>query len=104
MCRTAASRSCSRPAGCWLQAVIDNAREASPQPFARADIVRIPKIDSFTVSPDMPRNGVRQYGLTGENLEMIQRIGWTESEPVDVTVLPIPLPRPGLKQSIAVSL
>ena len=92
------------PAGCSLQAVIDNGREASSQPFTLAHIVRIPKIDSFTVSPDPPRNGVRQYGLTGENLEMIQRIGWTEIEPVDATVLPIPLPGPGLKQSMTVSL
>src|SRR5260370_4525905 len=35
---------------------------------------------------------------------MIQRVGWTEGEPVDVTVWPVPLPGPGLKQSIAVSL
>jgi hypothetical protein len=92
------------PAGCSLQAVIDKAREGSSQPFTLAHIVRIPKIDSFAVSPDQPRNGVRQYGLTGENLEMIQKIGWTESEPVDVTVLPMPLPGPGLRQSMAVSL
>jgi hypothetical protein len=92
------------PAGCSLRAVIDNGRETSSQPFTLARIVRIPKIDGFTVSPDPPRDGVRQYAITGENLEMIQRIGWTEGEPVDVTGLPIPLSGPGLKQSIAARL
>lgn len=92
------------PAGCYLQAVIDNAREGSSQPFTLAHILRIPKIDSFIVSQDQPHNGVRQYHLTGENLEMIQKLGWTESDPVDVSSLPIPLPGPGLKQSMELNL
>jgi hypothetical protein len=92
------------PAGCSLQAVIDNPREGSSQPFTLAHILRIPKIDSFAVSQDQPHNGLRQYRLTGENLEMIQKLGWTESDPVDVSSLPMPLPGPGLKQSVELNL
>jgi hypothetical protein len=92
------------PSGCSVQAVIDNGREGSSQPFTLAHILRIPKIDSFTVSQDQPHNGLRQYHLTGENLEMIQKLGWTEIDPVDVSSLPMPLPGPGLKQSVEVNL
>jgi len=92
------------PAGCSLQAVIDNAREGSSQPFTLAHILRIPEFDSFIVSQDQPHNGLRQYHLTGENLEMIQKLGWTESDPVDVSSLPMPLPGPGLKQSMELNL
>ncbi len=92
------------PAGCSLQAVIDNAREGASQPFTLARIVRLPKIDAFTTAADEPHNGLRAYQIMGENLEMIQKIGWTESDPADVVVLPMPLPGPGLKQSLAINL
>jgi hypothetical protein len=88
------------PAGCSLQATIDNGREGRSQPFTLAHILRIPKSDSFTVSEDPRPDGLRQYHLTGENLEMIQKIGWTENDPVNVSTLPMPLPGPGLKQSL----
>jgi hypothetical protein len=91
------------PAGCSLEAVVDNGREGRSRPFSLARLVRLPMIDSFTVTADRP-SGLRQYQLTGENLEMIQKIGWTESEPVEVNGLPAPLPGPGLKQTLELGL
>ncbi len=88
------------PAGCSLQAVMDNGRGGSSQPFTLAQILPMPQIDSFTASPDDPPNGTRQFQLTGTNLEMIEKLGWDESNPVDLSGLPAPLPGPGLKQSI----
>lgn len=92
------------PAGCLLQAVIDNGRDGSSQPFTLAHILRTPQIDSLTVSAAQPQNGVRQYQLTGQNLEMIQKLGWDQASLVDVFNLPTPLPGPGLKQSVEVNL
>jgi hypothetical protein len=91
------------PAGCSLEAVVENGREGKSRPFSLARLVRLPKIDSFTVATDR-LTGLRQYQLTGENLEMIQKIGWTDSEPVEVTGLPAPLPGPGLKQALELGL
>ncbi len=54
------------PAGCSLQAVIDNGRGGRSAPFLLAHILRMPQIDSFTVSADPPQNGMRQYQLTGD--------------------------------------
>jgi hypothetical protein len=92
------------PAGCLLQAVIDNGRDGSSQPFTLAHILRTPQIDSFTVSATPPLNGTRPYQLTGQNLEMIQKLGWDQASLVDVSNLPTPLPGPGLKQSVEVTL
>lgn len=92
------------PAGCSLQAVIDNGRGGSSQPSTLAHILRVPRIDSFTVSDDPQQNGARRYQVTGQNLEMIEKLGWDDERGVAVSTLPEPLPGPGLKQSIQINL
>lgn len=93
------------PAGCSLQAVIDNGRNGRSQPFALAHILRVPQIESFTLTDTTSHSGTaRQYQLTGQNLEMVAKLGWTGNEGVDVSGLPAPLPGPGLKQSIQIDL
>jgi hypothetical protein len=92
------------PAGCSLEAVIDNGRGGISQPAALAHILRVPQVDSFTVADGSPQNGIRQYQLTGQNLEMIEKMGWDDSNGLDVSGLPTPLPGPGLKQSIQLNL
>jgi hypothetical protein len=88
------------PAGCSLQAVIDNGRGGSSQPATLAHILRVPQVDSFTVADSPPQNGIRPYQLTGQHLEMIEKMAWDDSNGLDVSGLPAPLPGPGLKQSI----
>lgn len=88
------------PAGCSLQAVIDNGRDGSSQPFTLAHILRLPQIDSLTLTDTPPQKGTRQYQLNGRNLEMIEKLGWDDHGGVAVTEPPTPLPGPGLKQSI----
>jgi hypothetical protein len=92
------------PAGCSLQAVIDNGRGGSSQPATLAKILRVPQVDSFTVADDPPENGTRPYQLTGLHLEMIEKMGWDDNNGLDVSGLPTPLPGPGLKQSIGINL
>jgi hypothetical protein len=92
------------PAGCALQAVIDNRLDGSSQPFTLAHILRVPQIDLFTVAGTPPQNGPRQYQLTGQNLEMIEKLGWDDRNGLEVSGLPAPLPGPGLKQSIQIDL
>jgi hypothetical protein len=84
--------------------VIDNGREGSSQPVTLAHILRVPQVDSFTVADAPPQNGIRQYQLTGQNLETIEKLGWDDSNGLNASGLPTPLPGPGLKQSIQVNL
>jgi hypothetical protein len=92
------------PAGCSLQAVIDNGRNGSSEPATLAHILRVPQVDSFTADDAPPQNATRPYQLTGQHLEMIEKMGWDDSNGLEVSGLPAPLPGPGLKQSIQVNL
>ncbi len=92
------------PAGCALQAVIDNGVDGVSQPFKLARILRVPQIDSFALADPASRNSARVYQLTGHDLEMIAKLGWDERSGLEVSGLPTPLPGPGLKQAIQVSL
>ncbi|MBV9760589.1 MAG: hypothetical protein JO340_08495 [Acidobacteriaceae bacterium] len=96
------------PAGCSLQAIIDNGRAGKSQPFPLAQIVRLPQIDSFQVSADPapapPASAMRAYTLTGRNLEMIEKAGWDQSNGLDVSALPVPIAGQGQLQSLAVTL
>jgi hypothetical protein len=92
------------PAACSLQAVIDNGRDGRSQPFTLAHILRVPQIDTF-VAGETPAEGTnREYRLTGQNLEMIEKLGWDAAGGLDVAGLPSPLPGPGLRQSIQMNL
>jgi hypothetical protein len=92
------------PAGCSLEAVIDNGRGGSSAPFPLAHLLLIPRIDSVTVSSDPPQDGMWEYHLTGQALEMIEKLAWDANSGVEVAGLPAPLPGPGLKQALDVSL
>jgi hypothetical protein len=106
------------PAGCSLQAVIDNGRDGRSlsAPSMLAHILRVPQIESFTLSEasfgassgtgteNGGQNGPRKYQLRGQNLEMIAKAGWDENDGVDLTGLPAPVPGTGLKQSVQIVL
>jgi len=92
------------PAGCSLQAVINSGRAGKSQPFILAHIVRLPQIDSFTVSTGPAPSGMHVYTLIGRNLEMIEKAGWDQNTGVDVPGLPVPLAGEGQKQSLTIHL
>jgi hypothetical protein len=94
------------PAGCDLQAAIDNGRDGESQPFDLAKIVLLPQIDSITASTaNVPApNGATAYNITGQNLEMIQKAGWDQTNGIEPPSLPNPLPGQAQKQSLTVNL
>ncbi len=101
------------PAGCSLEGVIDNGRDGTSQPFTLANIIRVPQIDSFTltgdsapstVTGDAAPSGSHAYLLTGQNLEMIEKVGWDQTNGVEIGGLPTPLPGPGQKQCLSLRL
>ncbi len=94
----------SLPAGCLLEATIDNGQNQVSQPFPLALIIRVPQIDSFSLAAGTSSNGSRAYVLSGQNLEMIAKAGWDQTTGVDVPGLPVPVPGQGQKQSLAVNL
>jgi hypothetical protein len=99
------------PAGCTLQASIDNDRDGRSEPFTLAHLMRLPAVQSFQVDPAastpaglQPPTGLQNYALTGTNLEMIEKVGWDGASGVDVPALPTPIPGKGQQQSLTVGL
>ena len=100
------------PAGCSLEAVVDSGREGRSQPFTLAHIVRLPQIDSFLVSSPVPapisgappQAGIQNFTLTGRNLEMIDKIGWDETNSASISNLPTPIPGQGQEETLQVAL
>ena len=101
------------PAGCQLQASVDNGRGGKSQPYDLARITRLPQIESLTpVEPaatagtpaDTEPNQNVEYVFRGSNLEMIERAGWDPGTGTEVTALPTPIPGEGQKQTLSIAM
>lgn len=96
------------PAGCTLEASLDNGRAGQSQPFAVAHLIRLPRILSVTAATasataTVPA-GLHAFEITGDNLEMIGQISWDGNLGVDVSALPAAIPGQGQRQSLLVNL
>ncbi len=94
----------SFPAGCLLQAIIENGKTGRSQPFTLAHIIRLPQIESFSDTGQVQPDGKRIYALTGRDLEMIEKVGWDQLEGIPVAALPTPIQGQGLKQALQINL
>jgi hypothetical protein len=93
------------PAGCDLEARIENEKSALSKAFPLVRLIRVPKIDAITPPPD-PQGAPNSSGfyLEGKGLEMIAKVGWNSAPPVEVTALPSPIPGEGQRQRLPVPL
>lgn len=98
------------PAGCTLQAWLDNGRAGRSQPFTVAHLIRLPKIASVTPMASLaPADnavpvGLHAYEVTGENLEMIGQLAWDQNLGVEVSGLPAAIPGKGQLEALVVNL
>jgi hypothetical protein len=92
------------PAGCLVQAILDNRSGGQSDPYTLARIIRLPKIDLMSPTADETMDGRRIYQLTGSNLEMVERVGWDQLTAYDVTGLPAPIAGAGQRQMLRISL
>ena len=92
------------PAGCSVQAVLDNGPDGKSEAYPLAHILRLPQVDQFTPVKDQPSEGKHAYTLVGRNLEMIEQVGWDQLAGFPVTELPTPIAGEGQKQSLRVVL
>jgi hypothetical protein len=92
------------PAGCSLQALIDNDGRGRSEPFTLAHLIRLPRIESFQADKGTDEHGLRSYTLTGYDLEMIGEAGWAVDQGTRVGDLPAPIPGEGQKQILHIGL
>lgn len=92
------------PAGCTIQARIDNGPDGLSEPCRLGRLVRFPHVDSFQVISSEMDAGVYSAELVGTDLQNIEKIGWDADNGTPVTDLPSPIPGAGMKQSLKVKL
>jgi hypothetical protein len=110
------------PAGCTLQAWLDNGRAGRSQAFTVAHLIRLPRIvslaplgnpaaaDSLALAgAPVPPGGaapaaLQAFEITGDNLEMISQVGWDRNIGIAVAGLPAAIPGQGQRQTLAVNL
>jgi hypothetical protein len=104
------------PAGCTLEAWLDNGRAGRSQAFAVAHLIRLPRIVSLApvIGPAQAGSatpldsvvpaGLHAFEVTGDSLEMIGQLGWDQNIGVDVPGLPSAIPGEGQRQTLAVNL
>lgn len=83
--------------GCPLEATVINGKEGRSQPYAMGRIVRVPHIEKFEISETAA-------SLTGQNLETIEKAGWSEEQVAPVPDLPLPVPGEGQRQKLQLHL
>ncbi|WP_321474746.1 hypothetical protein [uncultured Paludibaculum sp.] len=86
--------------GCLLNATILNGNESESDPYGIGRIVRLPHVESLTVAAV----GVPGATLAGQNLETIEKAGWSDQEGVEVPGLPLPVNGEWHKQTLEIPL
>jgi hypothetical protein len=91
------------PAGCAVSAALENRTEGRSKPYSVGKVVRVPRIDGFEMTDE--KAGADYAGkLTGTDLEVIAKVGWSPDAGTDVTGLPVPLGGDSRKQSLQIAL
>lgn len=86
--------------GCDLQAAVVNGEEGQSDMYRIGRIVRVPVIEQFDLVSDDA--GQLHASLTGENLETIEKTGWSVDQGQPVAQLPQPLD--GRRQRLEIKL
>ncbi len=94
---------------CRLQARIVNANDGESEPIDLGMIIRVPGIDyiDFGTADANTANAGNTEGsatLTGQNLETIERVGWSPDVSEAVSELPLPLSGDSKRQTLRVTL
>jgi hypothetical protein len=90
-------------AGCVISATMDDKTAGVSKPYTIGKVVRLPKVEKFELTDE--KADTNYLGkLTGTDLEVIAKIGWTPDQGVAVTALPVPVGGDTRKQSLQIAL
>jgi hypothetical protein len=95
--------SAGRP-GCELHAIVETHASGSSDPAALGRVVRLPRIDEFTLTDERLPDGSYAGQLRGEGLETIERAGWDAASGLAVIGLPRPVAAQGPKQVLRIAM
>jgi len=88
--------------GCTLSLIVSTEAQGRSEPFELGRVVRLPRIEKFEVTDEPVGELGYAARLEGEELELIERVGWNADSGLPVTELPVPAAG-GNKQSLRVT-
>ncbi len=89
--------------GCELTASVDVAElgRSDPRPLGR--VVRLPRVDGFTLTDEKVGNADYAGVLTGRDLDIVEKVGWDPHNGVPVDSIPTPVPGKPAEQTLKVA-
>jgi hypothetical protein len=91
-------------AGCRLVATISVEPEGRSDPFVLGRVIRIPRLDKFTLTSEKVGDSSYAGTLEGRDLDVIDKAGWDGAHGVPVESIPTPTPGDTARQSLRVVL
>ncbi len=91
-------------AGCRLEARVSTEATGTSDPFALGVVVKTPRIDSFSLTDEQAGEGFYAGTLVGEDLQLIQKVGWDSERGYPIHAIPAPIGADFRKQSLRISL
>jgi hypothetical protein len=90
--------------GCHLTATVTVPATGTSDPFPLGGIVRLPRIDRFTVEDEKLDKSLYAGTLTGYDLQTIEKTGWSASVGFPVQGIPTPIPGNPKEQTLGIAM
>ena len=91
-------------AGCNLQATVILDPEGRSDPFVLGRVIRVPRLDKFTLTSEKVGDSSYAGILEGRDLDMIEKIGWDAEHGVPVEPIPAPVAGDAFRQRLRITL
>lgn len=90
--------------GCSLMMRLENSETGDSDPYLLGEVIRLPKIESFTLSAEKIGSSLYAGELTGEDLQEIEKTGWDAHNGSQVKAIPTPVPDAVHKQTLRIAM
>jgi hypothetical protein len=91
-------------AGCALTATIRVQPEGRSDAMPLGRVVRVPKLEEFTLTPEQIAPDTFAGVLKGRDLDLVEKTGWDAEHGVKVDAIPVPFPGEAGIQTLRVAL
>jgi hypothetical protein len=90
--------------GCLLDATVADATTGSSDPYALGRVTRLPRILKFTLNDEKLGDALYGGTLTGQDLQMIDKTGWTPDAGYPVQGIPTPVSGSPQQQTLKIEM
>ena len=91
-------------AGCHLAATVILDLEGRSDRFVLGRVIRIPRLDKFTLTTEKIGDSSYAGILEGRDLDVIEKVGWEAEHGVPVELIPTPVPGDPSRQTVRIVL